>query len=156
MATTESPTTQYLTFAIANVPLMLAAETIVKVVEASPQVILSFREAGFVPSGSHSIRWLNLHERLSEATPSSDRQFLIVLRDGDLNLWGLLADSLPNLLAIATEALEPLPPAEESIPSAEACQSPHAIASHVLFAGSGRVFVLDLEKILALSIPVAA
>lgn len=133
---------QYLTFAIANVPFMLAAEPVVKVSSASPAVCHSLREAGMVPAGQHTVRWLDLHKRIPRHDTMGEPSYLIVVNAASAGLWGILADSLPDMHTVEQQELKELPPA-----SSDGVMS--SLASHVMFGPDGNAYLLDIGKILA-------
>ena len=133
---------QYLTFAIANVPLMLAAESVVKVSSASPAICRSLAEAGMVPAGQHTIRWLDLHKRMPKCKALGTHQYLIVVNVAQAGLWGILADSLPDIDLVDRQDLQELP-------SHSSDGTMSALASHVMFGSSNNAYLLDIRKILA-------
>ena len=135
---------QYLIFAIGDVHLMLPAESAIKVASASPAACRSLREAGVLPAGAHTVRWLNLHKRIPSDGAVGQHQYLIVVRGSLPGFWGLLADSLPDMGSVDPQSLKELPPT-----SGDGAMSD--IASHVLFDPGGNAYLLDLDKILALT-----
>ncbi|MEL7086738.1 MAG: chemotaxis protein CheW [Cyanobacteria bacterium P01_A01_bin.3] len=141
MANSISEFDQYLTFAIANVPLMLAAESVVKVSSASPAICRSLEEAGMVPAGQHTVRWLDLHKRMPKCEAVSAHQYLIVVNVAQAGLWGILADSLPDMNSVDRQELQELPPH-----SSDGAMS--TLASHVMFGSSNNAYLLDIRKIL--------
>ncbi|MEM8717649.1 MAG: hypothetical protein AAGE92_18070 [Cyanobacteria bacterium P01_G01_bin.4] len=135
---------QYLKFALANVDLMLAAESVIKVSSASPAICRSLHEAGMVPAGQHTVRWLDLHKRMLKCEAKGTYRYLIVVNATQAGLWGILADSLPDMNLVDRQDLQELP-------SHSSDGTMSALASHVMFGSSNSAYLLDICKIIASS-----
>ena len=135
---------QFITFEISTVPLMLPAKAVIKVLNATPNISRSLCETGVVPAGQQLIRWLNIQNYLPGELTFTGTQYLIIIRGKGQELLGILADSLPEIGVVSTDCLKALPSINSHDPMLK-------VVSHVAFNVEAKYFLLNIERILHLA-----
>jgi chemotaxis signal transduction protein len=108
----ESKVGKFIVFKIKDYFLALPIGDVLKVVNCPPISSSGLRPMGVVQLGRHMIRVLNLPEQLSGGGLSelpNNQSFLVITRDQDAELWGIVVNEPPNLLELPLEMMQSLP-----------------------------------------------
>ena len=119
---------------------MVTADIVLKVTAASPTICSNLRQAGMIPAGDRTIRWLNIQRAIGANQRPPSRQFLVVLQDRQEQLWGLLVDTLPNSIELAPDKLQSLPKNSDRL-------GIKRLASHVWFLENRCIYLLENSRL---------
>ncbi|MGB7439438.1 MAG: chemotaxis protein CheW [Coleofasciculaceae cyanobacterium] len=143
----ELETEKFIVLKITDYLLALPVKEVVKVVNCSFQNDQGLRKMGLVQLGRHTIRVLDLSEKLSSddrTQVATNQPFLVVSCTSKGELWGIPVEEPPNLVEIIPENVRTLPQSENQSVLLELVSNV-AIYPH---EASGRtIFLLDVERI---------
>ncbi|MCA1994666.1 MAG: chemotaxis protein CheW [Coleofasciculus sp. S288] len=146
---------KFIIFQIGDYLLALPMSDVLRVINCPPMVSGGLGSMGIVQLGHHTIRVLDLHQKLgirqrlapTEGLPqvSDDRRFLAIARSPQGELCGILVDEPPNLMELPLEMIR-------SLPSSSSQSGILDIASHVVVLSQDdlttTIFLLDVRRVL--------
>lgn len=144
----ETNVDKFIVFKITDYLLALPISDVLKVVNCPSGASRGLRTMGVVQLGQHMIKVLDLHEQSSTGgLPESlrNQSFLLITRDRQGELCGILVDEPPNLLELPLEMMRSLPAStRHSHPLFE-------MVSHAAVVSQDEVtttiFLLDLKRL---------
>jgi len=145
----ESETEKFIVFRVTDYLLALPIGEVLKVVNYSSTTIdKGLKTMGLIQLGKHTIRMLNLQERLSSDSSlplPADQAFLVITRTLQGELLGISVKEPPNLMELPLETIHLLPPSESQ-------SGIFDLASHGAVVSEAQatttIFLLDLQRVL--------
>lgn len=138
---------KFIVFKIIDYLLALPVKEVVKVVTCSGQNDRGLKKMGLVQLGRHTIRVLDLSEKLSSDNGTqlaTNQPFLVVSCTTKGELWGIPVEEPPNLVEINPENLRTVPQSERQSVLLDLVKNV-AILPHE--AAGKTIFLLDVELI---------
>ncbi len=116
--TVEKETIRIIVFTLGEYYFALPINAIVQVTESPQELIQHLDGLGLVMLENQSIILLNLHQKLSPNSGLSSSEvkgdFLILTQTPQGELCGIPLDTLPNMMELSYEQVQPLPKAYQS------------------------------------------
>ena len=143
----KSQTEKFIVFKIIDYLFALPVGEVVKVVACSFQEDQGLRKMGLVQLGRHTIRILDLSEKLSldSITQVKTHQpFLMVSCTNNGILWGIPVEEPPNLVEISPENIRTLPQSKNQLNLLNLVGN---VATFPQEATEKTIFLLDVERI---------
>ena len=144
----DSKVGKFIVFKVKDYFLALPIGDVLKVVNCPPISSSALRPMGVVQLGRHTIRVLNLHERSSVGgLPElpNNQSFLVITRDHEAELWGIVVNAPPNLLELPLEMMQSLPKSNGNGKLLLDIVSHAAVVSQD--EGTMTVFLLDVTRL---------
>lgn len=152
----ESKVEKFIVFQIAYYRIALLINDVLKVVNCSSIANQEILTLGLVHIGCHTIRVLDLHDYLNAESKNLVSQqnttegFLVIVRNLDRQLCGILVDQPPDLLELPYEMMRSLPKSARQAKTLLDLVSHAAVISREGFTKT--IFLLDVEQVLNLAI----
>ncbi|KYC35826.1 hypothetical protein WA1_05890 [Scytonema hofmannii PCC 7110] len=108
----ETNTEKFIVFKVADCFLALSVNDVLKVINCSDINSKRLTKMGLVQIGERTIRLLDLQQQLSlDNLPqlSDNESFLVITRDAEGELCGVLVHEPPDLVELPPETIRPLP-----------------------------------------------
>lgn len=142
----ESTADNFIVFKISDYHLGLPLNDVLKVVNCPPTENKKLRTMGIIQLGRHMIRVLDLHKELSADLPQlpSDQSFLVITRDRQGELCGILVDEPPNLVEIPLEIMQSLPKSDRQSGILQMVSHAAVISQQEI---TTTIFLLDVKRI---------
>lgn len=145
---------KFIIFKIADYLLGLPISDVLKVVSCSLTDNTNLRTMGIVQLGQYMVKVLDFHQSLSSEDLTElpgEQSFLVITRDGEGELCGILVDEPPNLMELAQESLR-------IIPRSNHRSGIFQIVSHGVVVsdkeGTITILLLDMKRTLSNAIPI--
>lgn len=105
---------KFIVFKIASYHWALPISDVLKVVNCSTLIDQGFRKLGMVQLGHHVIKILDLQPSNSDHLPelSNSQTFLVITRNAQGELCGIVLESPPNLIEVPLEMMRSFPKSE--------------------------------------------
>ncbi len=103
---------KFIVFKIADYLLGLPIGNVLKVVNCSSPENSKLKTMGIFQLGHHMVRLLDFYQSLSSGDSpqlSNEQSFLVITRDSQGELCGILVDEPPNLVELPLEMIRSLP-----------------------------------------------
>ncbi|GAA6620965.1 hypothetical protein NUACC26_067830 [Scytonema sp. NUACC26] len=103
---------KFIVLKVADYLLALSINDVLKVINCSSFNSKRLTKMGLVQVGERTIRILDLHQQLNlDGLPqlSGDESFLVITRDSEDELCGILVHEPPDLVELPPETIRPLP-----------------------------------------------
>ena len=103
---------RFIVFKIADYLLGLPISDVLKVVSCSLTDNKNLRTMGIIQLGRYMVKVLDFHQALSSGNLTKlpgEQSFLVITRDGEGELCGILVDEPPNLVELPQENLSVIP-----------------------------------------------
>ncbi|KAF3884820.1 MULTISPECIES: chemotaxis protein CheW [Nostocales] len=143
----ETNTEKFIVFKVADYFLGMSINDVLKVINCSSLHSTRLIQMGLVQVGNHTIKLLDLQQHLNlDSLPqlSGNESFLVITRDSEGELCGVLVHEPPDLIELPPETIRPLPRSDiysKATPD---------IVSHVAVLSSEEmiktIFLLDLKR----------
>ncbi|QDZ41026.1 chemotaxis protein CheW [Euhalothece natronophila Z-M001] len=109
---TSEKTLRVIVFTLGDYYFSLPINAILQVTETPSEMTQHFEGLGLVMLENKSIMLLNLHPKLAyQSQPSQKGEFLILTQTRQGDLCGIPVDSLPNMMELSADFIQPLPKA---------------------------------------------
>ena len=142
----EANIEKLIVFKIADYLLGLPISDVLKVVTCSLTDNRNLRTMGIVQLGQYMVKVLDFHQSLSSGDLTDlpgEQSFLVITRDGEGELCGILVDEPPNLMELPQQTLQ-------SIPQSHHQSSLSQMVSHAAVVsakeGTITIFLLDMKR----------
>lgn len=141
----ESSTGKFIVFKISHYLLALPMTDVVKVISYSAIENKGLKSMGVVQVGRHMIKVLDWHQQLSygDSVYLPEQPFLVITRQPQGELCGILVDEPPDLMELPQELLQSLTPSSHQYGVFE-------MVSHVAILSENgtttTIFLLDMHR----------
>jgi purine-binding chemotaxis protein CheW len=137
---------KFIVFTIADYLLGLPISDVLKVVSCSLTDNRNLRTMGIVQLGQYMVKVLDFHQSLRSGNLTDlpgEQSFLVITRDGEGELCGILVDEPPNLMELPQQSLR-------SIPQSHHQSSLSQMVSHAAVVsakeGTMTILLLDMKR----------
>lgn len=137
---------KFIVFTIADYLLGLPISDVLKVVSCSLTDNRNLRTMGIVQLGQYMVKVLDFHQSLISGDLTDlpgEQSFLVITRDGEGELCGILVDEPPNLMELPQQSLR-------SIPQSHHQSSLSQMVSHAAVVsakeGTMTILLLDMKR----------
>jgi purine-binding chemotaxis protein CheW len=148
----ESKEDKFIVFKIADYLLGLPISDVLKVVNYSPTENGKLRTMGVVQIGRHMVKVLDFHQELSSgglAQLPGEQPFLLITRDREGELCGILVDEPPNLVELPLEMIQSLPKSDHQSSIFQMVSHAAVISQQEI---TTTIFLLDMKRTLSTAI----
>lgn len=143
----ETNTEKFIVFKVADCLLALSINDVLKVVNCSALNSKKLTKMGLIQIGDRTIRLLDLQQQLNlDNLPqlSDNESFLVITRDLEGELCGVLVHEPPDLVELPPETIRPLPKSDIYSKATPDIVSHLAVLSYQEMMKT--IFLLDLKR----------
>ncbi|NJO42604.1 MAG: chemotaxis protein CheW [Cyanobacteria bacterium CRU_2_1] len=142
----KANSSKFIVFKIAEYHFGIPVDRVLQVINYASETNKELNSMGLIQISNHTIRILNLHQRLNSENQSRslNQPFLVIIQNTQEELCAIPVDTPPDLMEFSSAIVRPLPPTNHPSNLAE-------LASHIITLTQKEittiVFLLDMQKI---------
>lgn len=145
----EASLEKIIVFQIAGYLFGLSITDVLKVVSCSLTDNRNLKTMGIIQLGQYMVKVLDFHPSLSLGASTelpSEPSFLVITRDGEGELCGILVDEPPNLMELSPESLRSVPPSHHQSSLFQRVSHAAVVSEQ---KGTITILVLDMKRTLS-------
>ncbi|AFZ21476.1 chemotaxis protein CheW [Allocoleopsis franciscana] len=145
---------KFIVFKIADYLFGLSINDVLKVITCSLTDNRNLRTMGIVQLGQYMVKVLDFHQSLGSEDLTElpgEQSFLVITRNGEGELCGILVDEPPNLMELAQESLQIIPRSNHQSGMFQLVSHGAVISAQ---EGTITILVLDMKRTLSNAIPI--